>query len=95
MAAAIEDRIAALRLYYVEVFVQSQAVHASVCFGSLIGYSTFGDDFDLFQLSSIKAKEFRHLNNLSWTDEVSGIGAEFFDPRLKLATPHGLGQVQA
>jgi len=64
-------------------------------FGSVIGNSTFGDDFDLFQLGSIKAKESRHLDNLSLTDEVRGIGAEFFNSRIELAAPHRLRRLQA
>jgi hypothetical protein len=63
-------------------------------FGSVVGNSTCGDDFDLFQLGPIKAKEPRHLNNLSLTDEVRWIGAEFFNSRIEIATTHHLRQLQ-
>jgi hypothetical protein len=64
-------------------------------FDRVVGNPSFRDDFDFLQLGSIEAKESRHFDNLTWADEVRRILAEFFNSRMKLATSHRLGHVQA
>ena len=75
-------------------FEHDQITLAIELSGGVVRKPPFSNNLYLFQFRFVQTKELCHLDDLSGTDKVGRVGAEFFNSRMKLATAHRLGQIQ-